>query len=168
MLLHSGAAYSWIKKCQAVLPVQKESKRYQLGRCASPTEIMRGWKWLKVATMWKTAKMVLAKIQWVKFKILIFLPRSRMEIYSNTSNLTNKLFLAHMGMKKELVINWVFLRCEFRSNSWDTAREPSCFDFKKRMSQWSNLFNLTKSSVIKIIVTNIFYVIIVTNIFISK
>ena len=39
------------EKCQAVFSGQKRSKRYQLGRCALPAEVLRGRKSFKLATM---------------------------------------------------------------------------------------------------------------------
>ena len=61
------------EKCWAVFSGQKQSKWYQLGRWASPAETLFTWKSLKLATIWKTAKMVFCKntlIQWLKNWIL--------------------------------------------------------------------------------------------------
>ena len=52
--------------------------------------------------MWKRTKMVLTKIpliQRVKFKILIFLLRSCMEICSNSPCLTKKMFFLYSNLK---------------------------------------------------------------------
>ena len=86
----------WARKSIRPYSLDKnKAKSNQLGRRSSPKEVFRGWKSLKLSTMWKRAKMVFGKnthIQWVEFKILFFSPRLRMEICSNSPYLPKKIF----------------------------------------------------------------------------